>query len=127
MKHQKLHDLAKFAAGLVLADFICGWWLLSSHLLPVNFMGVTATESMGAPWLIFDAALFVILVHYGWYVGKVPTLRTRAYFITAGVVFGIVALAHLVRLFASTDIVVAGFAIPLWLSWIGTAAAAYLS
>lgn len=127
MKHQNLHDFAKFAAGLVLADFICGWWLSSSNLLPVNFLGVAVTSDMIMPWLIFDAAVFIILVHYGWHLGKTPTLRTRAYFLTAGIVFGIVAVAHLLRLFTSADIVIIGWAVPLWLSWIGVAVAAYLS
>ena len=127
MKHQRLHDLAKFGAGLILGDFICGWWLSSSGLLPVNFLGMNLTQSMILPWMIFDASVFIILVHYGWHIGRTPALQSRTYFMLAGTVFGIVALAHLVRLFAGTDIVVAGWMVPLWLSWIGTAVAAYLS
>ncbi|MBU6231751.1 MAG: hypothetical protein KGI45_02920 [Patescibacteria group bacterium] len=127
MKHQKLHDLAKFAAGLVLADFICGWWMSTSNLLPQNFLGATITSSMILPWMIFDAALFIILVHYGWHIGRTPTLRTRTYFAFVGTIMGIVALAHLVRLFSSAEVNIAGWIVPLWLSWIGVAVAAYLS
>ena len=34
-------------------------------------------------------------------------------------VFALVALAHLLRLFAGWEVVVAGIVIPVWLSWIG--------
>ncbi|MDE1975286.1 MAG: hypothetical protein KGI49_02125 [Patescibacteria group bacterium] len=127
MKHQNLHDLAKFAAGLVLADFICGWWFASAGIRSINFLGTTWTPSIVVPWMIFDAALFIILVHYGWHIGKTPTLRSRSYFLLVGIILGIVALAHLVRLFSSTEVEIAGWIVPLWLSWIGVAAAAYLS
>lgn len=127
MKHQRLHDLAKFGAGLILGDFICGWWLSAYNLLPVNFLGVTISSDMILPWLIFDASLFIILVHYGWHIGRTPTLGSRTYFSVAGTVFGIVAVAHLLRLFTGTEIDIAGWTLPLWLSWIGTAVAAYLS
>ena len=36
MKHYRLHEAAKFLAGIVLADFITEWWLWSQGLLPVN-------------------------------------------------------------------------------------------
>ncbi|MDE2037714.1 MAG: hypothetical protein KGI69_00615 [Patescibacteria group bacterium] len=128
MKHQNLHDLAKFAAGLVLADFICGWWLSASpYLLPTYFLGAKITSGMLLPWMIFDAALFIILVHYGWHIGKTPTLRSRAYFMFVGIVFGVIAAAHLLRLFTSADIDIVGWTVPLWLSWVGVAVAAYLS
>jgi len=127
MKHQRLHDLAKFGAGLVLGDFLCGWWFSAYHLLPLSFLGVTWTPEMVAPWMLFDAALFIILVHYGWHLGHTPTLRSRTYFFAVGTLLGLVALAHLIRLFASAEIVIAGWTAPLWLSWIGVAVTAYLS
>jgi hypothetical protein len=34
-------------------------------------------------------------------------------------VFALVALLHLLRLFAGWEILVAGIVIPVWLSWIG--------
>lgn len=34
-------------------------------------------------------------------------------------VFTIVAVAHLLRLFAGWEVVVGGLAIPVWVSWIG--------
>ena len=38
---------------------------------------------------------------------------------TAVVVFSLVALAHLLRLFAGWEVVVGGFVIPVWFSVIG--------
>lgn len=127
MNHRRLHDLAKFGAGLILGDFLCWWTLSAYHLLPLDFLGVHMTQGMVLPGMIFDAAVFIILVHYGWHLGRTPTLRSRSYFAAVGIVFGIVALAHLLRLFAGADIAIAGWAVPLWLSWIGVAVAAYLS
>ena len=34
-------------------------------------------------------------------------------------VFALVALVHLLRVFAGWEVVVAGIVIPMWLSWIG--------
>lgn len=127
MKHQKLHDLAKFAAGLILGDFIYWCWLASTSTLPASFAGIRIMPSMVVPGMIFDVALFVILVHYGWHLGRTPMLRSRTYFVTVGVILGVVALAHLLRLFAAVDLVLAGWTVPLWISWIGVAVAAYLS
>lgn len=119
--------MAKFCSGLVAGDFLVGLWLWSGGFLPITFMGITFTDAMVAPWLVFDAALFIILVHYGWHMGKTPRLRERTYLLSAGTVFGLVAVAHLARIFAGVDITIAGWELPFWLSWIGTGATAYLS
>jgi hypothetical protein len=127
MKKNNLHELAKLASGLVLGDFLAHVWLATHHGFPVDFLGMTFTQSMVAPTLVFDAALFIILVHYAWHIGKTPFLRERTYLVAAGVLFGVVAAAHLIRAFTNADLVIAGYDIPVWLSWIGTAATAYLS
>lgn len=127
MKHHKLHEIAKFASGLILGDFICLWWLSTTNFLPMPFLGVTVTQSMIIPGLIFDACLFIILVHYGWHIGKTPTLRTRSFFTVVGIIFGIIALAHIIRLFTGTDFVILSWAAPLWLSWLGVIVTTYLS
>ncbi len=127
MNHHTLREIAKFASGLVVGDFLAGVWLWSNNLLPVNFMGVTVNDGTLAPWLVFDAALFIIFVHYGWRLGKTPVLKERTFLLAAGVVFGVVAVAHIIRIFLGADLVIFGWAVPLWLSWIGTAASAYLS
>lgn len=127
MKKQTLHELAKLGAGLVLGDFLAVLWLISQGLFPVSFYGAQFDLSSAAPIIIFDIALFIILVHYGWHLGSTPRLRTRSYFIVVGVILGIVALAHLVRVFAGVDVAILGWSVPLWLSYIGTLVAAYLS
>jgi hypothetical protein len=71
--------------------------------------------------------VFLILVHYGWNIGRIPQLRERTYVLAVGVVFTIVAVAHLYRLFTGVDLVVLGWDLPLWLSWFGVAIAAYLA
>lgn len=127
MKKQTLHELAKFFAGLVLGDFIAIWWLSANGGFPATFLGFQFTGTMIVPGLLFDAGLFIILVHYGWHVGKTPLMRERTYLLVAAGVFGIIALAHLIRAFTGSDLVLFGWYVPLWLSWIGTIAAAYLS
>lgn len=127
MSHKTLHEVAKFGAGLVAGDFIANAWIAYMGYYPIVFMGWTFTEDIVLPALVFDAALFLILVHYGWNIGKVPALRERTYLLIAGTVFSVVAAAHLFRVFAGVDLVVMDWTMPLWLSWIGTALTAYLA
>lgn len=127
MKHPILHELAKFASGLVAADFLALWWFSASGTLPMEFLGVTFTDAVVAPGLVFDGILFLALVHYGWHLGSIPQPREKTYLRIAGTVFGVVAIAHLFRLFVGAPIVIAGWSAPLWLSWIGTLGTAYLS
>lgn len=127
MKNKTLHEIAKFASGLVLGDFLTLWWLSSANLLPIRAFGTVWTQSIVVPGLIFDACCFIILIHYGWNLGRTPTLRTRTYFTVVGIILGVVALAHLLRVFTSADFVILGWTAPLWLSWVGVVVAAYLS
>lgn len=122
-----LHELAKFGAGLVAGDFLALLWIATHNGLPLDFLGFHFTQNAVVPGLIFDAALFMALVHYGWHVGKIPRPRERMYLIIAGSVFGVVAAAHIVRLFTGFDVTIAGWGVPLWLSWVGTLAAGVLS
>ena len=127
MKKQLLHELAKLGAGLVLGDFLAVLWILSQGSFPVTFYGAEFGIDTAAPIILFDIALFIILVHYGWHLGSTPRLRTHVYFLTVGVILGIVSPAHLVRIFTGIDIAILGWAVPLWVSYIGTLVAAYLS
>jgi len=45
-------------------------------------------------------------------------MSERLYCTIAGVIFSIAALIHLGRLCAGWELVLAGWSIPLWLSWI---------
>lgn len=127
MKHRTLQDIAKFLSGLVLGDFLSLWWFAAHTDLSVQFLGMTFNQAAILPGMVFDAALLIFLVYYGWHLGKLPAIRERTYHFIAGVIFGIVALAHLVRLMSGTSFVLLGWAAPFWLSWVGTAVAAILS
>lgn len=127
MKHYRLHEAAKFLAGLVLADMITEWWLWTSGLLPATFLGITITPEMVPTILTFDVALFVVLVYYGWHIGKLPAVREKSYLLIVGVVFAAVALLHLSRALFGYDLVIGEYEIPVWLSSMGTLITAYLS
>jgi len=127
MSHKSLRELAKFGSGLVAGDFIANAWLASMGYYPIEIWGWTFTSDIVLPTLIFDAALFIILIHYGWHIGKIPALRERSYFMFVGIIFGIVAAAHIVRVFFGLDLVMHGWEVPMWLSWVGVIVITYLS
>ncbi len=127
MKHYRLHEAAKFLSGVIAADFLTHLWLWSSGLLPVQFLGITLTADMASAMLIFNAALFIVLVYYGWHIGRLPAIRERGYLLIVGIIFAAVALVHLSRLLFNFDLVLGGWEVPTWLSWIGTVVTVYLS
>ena len=45
----------------------------------------------------------------------------------AGIVFGIISLVHLLRSLLMTEITIAGYIIPMWVSWLGFIVAFILS
>jgi hypothetical protein len=51
----------------------------------------------------------------------------RAYIQISGALFGIIALAHLLRLFQHWPIDLAGHTVPQWVSWLGLLLAGGLS
>ena len=127
MHHKKLEEFAKFGAGLIAGDFLAIVWIANANLLPIDFFGRAITMDVLAPALMFDTALFFILIHYGWNIGKIPALRERSYFLIATVIFAIVAGIHLARIFMGGEIIIAGWAAPIWLSWVGIAVTLYLA
>jgi len=127
MRNRSLHEVAKFAAGLVAADFFWVLWFSQQHLKSAMFFGATMTQDMVLPTMLFDIAVFLLLVHYAWNVGTIPHMRERGYMLVAGAIFTVVAAAHLYRIFTSADLVIGDWTAPLWLSWIGIAVAAYLA
>jgi len=44
-------------------------------------------------------------------------MEQRTFVVTAGVVFALVALAHLVRIYFGWPIVISSWSIPMWASW----------
>jgi len=127
MNKRSLHEIAKFAAGLVAADLVTLVWLSMAGLLPVHFMGADFGPEAVVPGVVFDLALLLILIHYGWHVGKIPAPREHTYMLIVGVVFTVVALAHLWRIFATGDLSIMGWVVPLWISWFGVIITAYLA
>jgi hypothetical protein len=51
----------------------------------------------------------------------------RAYLQISGALFGLIALAHLLRLFRHWPIDLAGHMVPMWASWLGLVLAGGLS
>jgi len=127
MRYNPLQELAKLAAGLAAADFFWLVWFSQSGLRSSSFFGMTMTQDMVLPAMIFEVAVFLILVHYGWNVGRIPQMRERTYMLVVGVVFTIVAVAHLFRIFTGSDLVIFDWDVPLWLSWFGVIVATYLA
>jgi hypothetical protein len=51
----------------------------------------------------------------------------RAYLQTSGALFALISVAHLLRLFRHWPIDLAGYTVPLWVSWLGLFLAGGLS
>ncbi len=127
MKRQWLHDLAKIGAGLVAADFVALWWLSTLPSLPRAFLGLGLSSEMIIPAMVVDIFVFIMLVHYGWHIGTIPHMKERMYLVLSGAIFTVVTLAHLSRVIFSGDLGIFGWEVPIFLSWIGVAVAAYLA
>jgi len=127
MTRYNLQEAAKFIAGVVAADFFWLLWFSQLGVFPVQFYGLSLTPDMVLPALVFDVAIFIILVHYGWNIGKIPAVRERGYLLIAGTIFSLVSLVHIWRLFNSVDIVIDGWEVPLWLSWFAVMITTYLA
>ena len=54
-------------------------------------------------------------------------MTQRAFNLAAGTVFLLVALLHALRLFFGWPAIIAGWSIPLWVSWAGVVLASFLS
>lgn len=122
-----MHEVAKFASGVVAADLVTNIWFAYSGLLPLTIMGVTVTESMIWPSIVFDVAALAFLVHYGWKIGNIPSLRERSYLMLAGLVFGSIAAIHFAHVLFSIDVMVMGYEAPHWISWTASVVSAYLA
>ena len=54
-------------------------------------------------------------------------MNQRTYFVISGVIFGGVALLHLLRLINHWEVILGPWTMPLWLSWLGLFLAGGLS
>jgi len=122
-----LREISKFVAGMVATDFLVGAWLFFDNLLPMNVLGMPISPSAAVGGMIFDILLMLLLVHYGWHASIVAPKKPKTLLRVVGVLLGVVAVLHLLRLVLGLDIVIAGWNAPLWLSGIGAIVTAYLS
>lgn len=128
MKRAWLHEIAKFGAGLVAADFLTGWWFVTqTKIESMTFLGFTVTKELAGSWMLVDVFLFIFLVHYAWHVGKLPRVKERMYFVVAGAIFTVVCLGHLARAFTGADLIIFDWYVPEFISWIGVAVTFYLA
>ena len=51
----------------------------------------------------------------------------KTFTVIASVIFGIVALLHVLRIFLGWPAIIGGWTVPMWLSWIGLVVAGVLS
>lgn len=126
--HHNLRELAKLTTGLILTDALYALWLSSAGALPIDFFGITLTQSMIVPGVIFDSVLALLLAHYGWGI-KLPvrTARERTLLYFVGILFAAVALAHWSRIVFGVDITLGSWLVPVWLSWVAIVITTYLS
>lgn len=127
MKNYSLHEISKVLAGVALADIITMVWLASQNLLPTHFMGLWMSPEMVLPSVIFTLSLFIVFVHYGWHIGKIPRMREGSYLLIMGAFFALITIAHLWSLLGGGELQIMDFTMPLWLSWIGVGATAYIA
>lgn len=128
MHKATLREIAKFLAGLILGDFLAGWWLLSSGIVPTSFLGLKITSQGIMAGMAFDVILLAFLIHYGWRIkSSGHSSAERTFHRLAGTIFGIIAIAHLLRLIFNLPVSVLTWNAPYWVSGIATVAAAFLS
>ena len=128
MRHQTLREIAKIGTGLVIADLLCVVWFSTTGFFPLTILGVTWNTTAIAPIAIFDLALIILLAHYGWSMRLPITSPSERTLLTiTGIVFLVVALAHLLRVAFNWEILLGNAVVPIWLSWVGILIAGYLS
>lgn len=126
--HKTLQELSKVGIGLVVGDLLALWYLYANNITTATFLGVSVTSLPVLPIVLFDLALIALLAHYAWRIDfpvKSPTMKVLL--ILVGVVFGLVAIAHFLRIVLTASVSVGSVIVPLWVSWIGVIVTAYLS
>ena len=54
-------------------------------------------------------------------------MSQKSFSLTAGVIFSLIALLHVLRLVFGWEAIIGGWAVPTWLSWVAMLIAGYLS
>jgi len=47
-------------------------------------------------------------------------MNSRTYLVISGVIFGIVAVLHLLRVISGWAVILGSWSAPMWISWLGT-------
>lgn len=124
--HYVLRELSKFFAGVIAADIIVGFWVLTQGVYAFPFLGIVFTPPPVYAWLTVDFILFVFLIHYGWKISLPLKHPQHTFFIIAGCVFFLVAAMHLLRVLFGLSFSVGGFTIPYWLNILGVIVTTFL-
>lgn len=125
---QILREIGKFVSGLVAADLLIGLWVLVMGGLPQYVLGVWITQQSALLWTGFDIFLLLVLVHYAWHPKEFePHTSSRTLFVIIGIITGVVAIVHFLRLVFGWSFIVGGWEAPMWFSWVGLIVAVYIS
>jgi len=54
-------------------------------------------------------------------------MNIKTFSLVAGVVFGVVAVIQILRIVMGWDVMIGGWAVPIWFSWIAAPVAGFLS
>jgi len=128
MTQHTLREVCKFLSGVIAAKLAFVLWFSAVGLTPVILAGTPFTADSIVPALVFNVALLAILIYYGWHIKSPLHSPSERMLVTiVGLIFLVVAVVHAVRLVFGWDIIVGDLVVPLWLSWVGVAFAAYLS
>ncbi len=128
MHKKTLKELAKFASGLIAADFLCGLWVYFSVIPPISFLGIVFTKQNIILWMAFDVIIFLFLVHYAWRVGdRERTSKEKIFHNIAGTIFALVAILHLSRLLFGWRFIIGSWLVPYWLNGLGVVITIFLA
>jgi len=91
-------------------------------------VGIYITVPFAWLWAGFDLFVLLVLVHYSWNPKVLePHASSRVLFVVVGVIMGVVAVVHFLRLVFGWSVIIGGWDAPFWISWIGIIAAGYIS
>ncbi len=127
--HKFLQDCAKVTVGLFIADILAVILLYTNNVIgSISFFGLVFTKASVMPIILFDIAIIILLIHYGWHINlPVKYFAERSLLMIVGVLLAFIALAHVLRIIVGAPIIVGSVSVPLWLSWIGALVTAYIS
>ena len=54
-------------------------------------------------------------------------MSSKTFALAAGIVFGLVALMHILRIVLGWEVIIGGWMAPMWISWAGVVVAGLLS